>query len=161
MKHVRIIALLLIVGGLLLLAVPALAQDVPPPLNRDELPTWEDFILNAAAVFATLGILFGPLSEILVSVVKVVLSKVRPTALKYTGVIAFLLPLVIAALYWTVDAFGFGDAFVRAGNFLLAIAPVILGFFGIQVFQTLTYRGMKRIGASVTGEDKAALKAKG
>lgn len=134
---------------------PVPEPEEPPVLEPGDIPSWEDFLVNAAAVFATLGVLFGPLSELLVSGIKWLLAKVWPDGLKYTGPIAFFLPLAIAILYWSADSFGLGAVFLKAGNFLLLITPVILGFFGIQVVQHATYQTMKKLNAPVTGTTSA------
>lgn len=157
MKGRTILILLIIAALLLVLALPALALDESTPpgstINPAEIPTWQDFLVNAATVFVVLGTIFAYPSQIVVSILKAALARLKPNWMPYVGAVAFVVPLAFAGLYWTADYFNFAPTFVKATNFLLQIAPIILAWAGIQVGQTLAYRVNKKLGAPVAGAD--------
>lgn len=142
----------LVLALLLVVALPALAQD---RIAVEDIPTWQQFLTDSAGVFVTLGVVLAYPSTILVSIIKALFGRFWQEGLKYIEPIAFITPLILGGLYWTVDYFGFGEAFINTGNMLLMIAPVVLGWAGILVGQTVAYRVNKKLGTATAGTSTA------
>ena len=90
----KLLAFVCVIIALLLVTVPALAQDTPQ-LDPSTIPTWADFMNNSAAVFATLALVLGPVSSVVITILKVLLARFYPAGVKHVGLIAYFMPLVL------------------------------------------------------------------
>jgi len=150
MKHVRIIALLLIVGGLLLLAVPALAQDVPtdPNMPLPIIPVEQAGELLVAALIAiVVALIDSPITALGVALLKHI-PFLNPVPAK---TLQFVVAGLITVIYWISAALGYGAEFNSVAAFLLSIAPAILGQVFRQGAASYIYKASQKNGVGFVG----------
>jgi hypothetical protein len=148
MKHISLIALIV---ALLIFAVPAFAQEVPPEIPV--MPLDEALALLSAALSAVLvGLLGSPVTLAITSLLKRIpaLFDVPANALQF-GV-----ALALAILVYVLQYLGLGEQAKQAYNFLLVLLPALAGLFTNLVASAVEYHAARPLGLWVLGYQRPA-----
>lgn len=127
-----------------------------PKFEPGELMPLGQLLESLLALIVAFGAGVAVVAEPIINAYKLVANRWLPGLAKHTGVVAFVLPPILALVYFAADYLGYGDVFVIGANGIIDLLPRIIAMVSALAGTTLAYKGFKALGLpglGATSED--------